>query len=917
MDLNFVLKGELPIEASSNDTDELIKRLNVNPSVGLNAVQVAERQFTFGMNTLDVNEDKSMWISFMDQFKDPLIGLLLASAGVSIIMGHYEDAISIAVAVTIVVSVAFIQEYRSEKSLEALNKLVPPACHCVRDGHKKDIEASELVPGDIVLINVGDRIPADCRLLEAIDLCVDESNLTGEGEPILKHSKPIANAGQFPIAERTNLVYMGTLVTMGRGRAIVFGTGRHSEFGAVFEVMQDVEERKTPLQHKMDALGKQLSVFSFAVIGCIVLLGLLQGRPFMKMFQIGVSLAVAAIPEGLPICVTVTLALGVIRMSKKHAILKKLPAVEALGCTNVVCVDKTGTMTQNEMTVGEIVVPYESVPGEVTGVGYSGEGQISMRGELVNKDNFPHIYNMLLAGALCCNAEIVHQKVVGQPTEGAIVVCAKKIGIDENILSKYTRVSEVPFSSDKKWMAVCCKSSESPQHDLWCLKGTPEEILERSDKLEDSKGNHKELCQADRHHVLTEAKGLASRGLRVLAVAYGDSSESGLIFGGLFGIHDPPRQGASCAVSRLYSCGVRTIMLTGDSKETASAISGMMGISTLETPDCLSGPQVDIMSMTDLQDRMKSVSVFYRTCPRHKLKIVRALQACDYVVAMTGDGVNDAPALKAADIGIAMGTSMDVSKEAADMILVDDNFSTILCAIEEGKSIFHNIKNFLRFQLSTSVSALSIITISTLFDLPNPLNAMQILWINIIMDGPPAQSLGVEKVDHDVMKEMPRAKDVAIITNSLIKRILVSACMIISGTLYVFYSGLERDDRGEWNVSRRDRTMSFTTFVFFDMFNALSCRSETKSIFRIGIFSNPTFVVSVSASLVGQLLVIYLPFLQSIFQTEALSLYDLFFIISLACSVFVQDEIRKCWNKLPHRRKGRALIKRNSLDVVV
>ena len=816
----------------------------------------------------------------------------MASAAVSVLMGHLDDAVSIAVAVTIVVSVAFVQEYRSEKSLEELNKLVPPVCHCLRDNSVADLLAKELVPGDIILINVGDRIPADCRLIEAVDLEVDESSLTGETHAVCKHILPIPDAHEHPIAERRNLIYMGTLVTAGRGRAVVFGTGKHSEFGAVFEVMQSVEERKTPLQHRMDTLGKQVSIFSFAVIGIIVLLGLLQGRQIVKMFQIGVSLAVAAIPEGLPICVTVTLALGVMRMAKKHAILKKLPAVEALGCTNIVCVDKTGTITQNEMTVCELYAPFESVTAEVSGLGYGYNGEVTIRNEIVTQYSHPHIYNALLSASLCSNAKVHDKQLIGQPTEGALVVCAMKLGITNDILGKYERVAEVPFSSEKKWMATCCESKLQSKK-MWCVKGMVEAVVPRCDKLENNTGQLKPLCSTDREHVLAQSTIMASRGLRVLAIAYGDSMDEGLVLGGIVGIFDPPRQGAAAAISRLAASGVRTVMLTGDSKDTAVAIGERLGIFTDEVDGTLSGTQVDAMSLPELEAKVVTTSIFYRTCPRHKLKIVQAYQEANYVVAMTGDGVNDAPALKAADIGIAMGTSTDVSKEAADMILVDDNFATIICAMEEGKSIFHNIKNFLRFQLSTSVAALSLITLSTLFDLPNPLNAMQILWINIIMDGPPAQSLGVEPVDPDVMRENPRSKDSPIITTALIKRVIVSAANIVSGTLFVFYQELERGNDGEYIVTRRDRTVSFTTFVLFDMFNALSCRSDTKSVFDLGLFKNKAFVLAVSGSLIGQLLVIYFPPLQNVFQTEQLSLYDLMYILIIASSVFVVDECRK------------------------
>ncbi|TMW58633.1 hypothetical protein Poli38472_010192 [Pythium oligandrum] len=899
-------------KVASRSQEDVLRDLSVDPHYGLSAAEVEDRQREYGLNQLETEEEESMVLKFLGQFKDPLIMLLMGSGVISVLMGHTDDAISIAVAITIVVTVAFVQEYRSEKTLEALKELVPPRCHAVRDGSSQEIFAKELVPGDIIVVNVGDRIPADARLIEAVDLEVDESNLTGETLPVMKHTSPIENGHLHAVAERKNIVYMGTLVRAGRGRAVVYGTGSRTEFGMVFEVMHNVEDRKTPLQNSMDTLGKHLSMFSIGIIAVICLIGIAQGKGLLTMLQIGVSLAVAAIPEGLPICVTVTLAFGVMKMAKRHAILKKLPAVEALGCINVICADKTGTITTNKMEVIEIFVPYESVYAEVNGVGKRQGGahstltaaatgiqcHVTMRGEPVTENSHPHVYHCLLTGALCNNASIVDGEVLGQATEGAVLLCAQKVGISkELLLQQFSRVSEVPFSSDKKWMAVCCEQNGFRK---WYLKGMTEAILSRCDKIEDNCGRLKEMTASDRERIQSEATLMASRGLRVLAMAMGEHSDHGMVFAGLVGISDPPRDGVDKAIRALAGSGVRTIMLTGDSKETAIAIATKVGIISSdqfgdgENPDdfAVSGNELETMDMMELEKRILKTAVFYRTIPSHKLKIVRAFQEAGLQVAMTGDGVNDAPALKAADIGIAMGTSgTDVSKEASDMILLDDNFATILCAMEEGKSIYHNIKHFLRFQLSTSISALCLIAISTLFNLPSPLNAMQILWINIIMDGPPAQSLGVEPVDHDVMKEGPRAKDADIITRTMIKRILTSATFIVCGTLYVFYNELAIDG----SISRRDRTMSFTTFVMFDMFNALSCRSDDKSVFEIGLFSNTFFAFAVGASLVGQLLVIYFPPLQATFQTEALSLNDLLYVCSIASSVLVFDEARKWW----------------------
>lgn len=944
-------------QVAAREADEVARELHVDASYGLSELSVRERQREYGLNELEGEEDESMLAKFAGQFKDPLILLLMASGGASVAMGHTDDAVSIAVAITIVVTVAFVQEYRSEKTLEALKELVPPRCHVVRDGLTAEVFAKELVPGDIVVVGVGDRVPADARLIEAVDLEVDESNLTGENAPVVKHTSPIEDAHLHPVAERKNIIYMGTLVRAGRGRAVVYGTGSRTEFGQVFDVVHRVEERKTPLQNSMDRLGKHLSMFSLGVIAVIVLIGIAQGKGILTMLQIGVSLAVAAIPEGLPICVTVTLAVGVMKMAKRHAIVKKLPAVEALGCINVVCVDKTGTITTNKMEVIEIFVPFESVHAEVNNIGerhrsLSAETKeamvsaavaalgphsrapVTMRGEPVTEATHPHVYHCLLAGALCNNAAIVKDEVIGQATEGAVLLCAQKVGITSQVVEQFNRVSEVPFSSEKKWMAVCC---EQDGFRKWYLKGMTEAILSRCDKIEDNCGRLKEMTPGDRERIFNESQLMASRGLRVLALSFGEHSDHGMAFAGLVGISDPPRAEVEKAISELAMSGVKTVMLTGDSKETAVAIATKVGIvnadnirsATSVDEYAISGTELEIMDMLDLEQKILKTCVFYRTSPHHKLKIVRAFQEAGLQVAMTGDGVNDAPALKAADIGVAMGTSgTDVSKEASDMILLDDNFTTILSAMEEGKSIFHNIKHFLRFQLSTSISALCLIAFSTLFNLPSPLNAMQILWINIIMDGPPAQSLGVEPVDHDVMKEGPRPKDANIITAKMLRRVVSSACFIVCGTLFVFYKELTVDGL----VNRRDRTMSFTTFVMFDMFNALSCRSDDKSIFEIGLLSNKFFAYAVGASLVsfllsglqftslqalmckrarmlfqvGQLLVIYFPPLQATFQTEALSAGDLVYICAIASTVLVFDEARKWWQRAAQRPQHRA-----------
>uniref|UniRef100_A0A8C4YUN4 P-type Ca(2+) transporter n=1 Tax=Gopherus evgoodei TaxID=1825980 RepID=A0A8C4YUN4_9SAUR len=770
---------------------------------------ICHRRTFHGWNEFDISEDEPLWKKYISQFKNPLIMLLLASAVISIVMHQFDDAVSITVAILIVVTVAFVQEYRSEKSLEELSKLVPPECHCVREGRVEHTLARDLVPGDTVCLSVGDKVPADLRLFEAVDLSIDESSLTGETAPCSKSTAPQPTASNGDLTSRSNIAFMGTLVRL-------IGTGENSEFG---------EAPKTPLQKSMDLLGKQLSLYSFGIIGIIMLVGWLQGKHILDMFTIGVSLAVAAIPEGLPIVVTVTLALGVMRMVKKRAIVKKLPIVETLGCCNVICSDKTGTLTKNEMTVVHIFTS-DGQYAEVTGVGYNRFGEVVLDGDVIHGYNNPSVSRIVEAGCVCNDAIIRNSTLMGKPTEGALLALAMKMGL-EGLQQDYIRKAEYPFSSEQKWMAVKCVH-RTQQVEICFMKGAYEQVI-RYCTTYNSKGQTLPLTQQQREQYQQETISMGSAGLRgkPLALSW-DSLPLGLV-----GIIDPPRTGVKEAVAALIASGVAIKMITGDSQETAIAIG------------------------------MNTSSINYLINCYSKI----SLQNNGAVVAMTGDGVNDAVALKAADIGVAMGqTGTDVCKEAADMILVDDDFQTIMSAIEEGKGIYNNIKNFVRFQLSTSIAALTLISLATLMNLPNPLNAMQILWINIIMDGPPAQSLGVEPVDKDVIRSPPRNLKDSILTKNLIVKILVSSIIIVFGTLFVFWREL-RDNV----ITPRDTTMTFTCFVFFDMFNALSSRSQTKSIFEIGLCSNKMFCYAVLGSIMGQLLVIYFPPLQKVFQTESLS----------------------------------------------
>uniref|UniRef100_A0A673KV84 Calcium-transporting ATPase n=1 Tax=Sinocyclocheilus rhinocerous TaxID=307959 RepID=A0A673KV84_9TELE len=767
-------------KASELPVNEVVCALQADLQFGLTQEEVTRRRAYHGWNEFDISEDEPLWKKYISQFKDPLILLLLASAVISVLMRQFDDAVSIT-AIIIVVTVAFVQvnpTYIDEMtSLSLFPSFQLSLCSSVREGRLEHLLARELVPGDTVCLSVGERVPADLRLFEAMDLSVDESSLTGETTPCTKTSAPQPAATNGDITSRSNIAFMGTLVRCGKAKGIVIGTGENSEFGEVFKMMQAEEAPKTPLQKSMDLLGKQFWLFKFCIIALLF------------------SLAVAAIPEGLPIVVTVTLALGVMRMVKKRAIVKKLPIVETLSCCNVICSDKTGTLTKNEMTVTHLFTS-DGQHAEVTGVGYNNSGEVLMDGEVVHGFSNTSISKIVEAGCVCNDAVIRSNTLMGRPTEGALIALAMKMGL-EGLQQEFVRLEEIPFSSEQKWMAVrVVHRTQQDKPAVFFVKGAYEQII-RFCTSYNSKGGTLPLTHQQRELFQQQKSYMGTAGLRVLAFASG-SEMGALTFLGLVGIIDPPRAGVKEAVATLISSGVAVKMITGDSQETAVSI----GMTFKLVNPFLS--QLGAMKL--IWNLSPQIVVFYRASPRHKLKIVKSLQNVGAVVAMTGDGVNDAVALKAADIGVAMGqTGTDVCKEAADMILVDDDFQTILSAIEEGKGIYNNIKNFVRFQLSTSIAALTLISLATLMNFPNPLNAMQILWINIIMDGPPAQrtlniayvrirmnllfslSLGVEPVDRDVIRKPPRNVRDSIITRSLIVKILVSSSFIVCGTLFVFW----------------------------------------------------------------------------------------------------------------------------------
>ncbi|KAJ7350798.1 Ca-transporting ATPase [Mycena albidolilacea] len=900
--------------------EETVAHFRTSVTSGLLRSDIPNLLSDHGYNEFSVSTPEHVLIKFAKTiYESPLILLLCASATVSALMGNVDDAVSIAVAVLIVLTVGFVQEQRSEQSLQALNKLVPHHCHVLREGQTFHILANELVPGDIVTFATGDRIPADIRVVAAVDLEVDESSLTGETEARKKGVETCVYGGgggrgvrePVALAERASVAHMGSLVRNGRGTGIVIATGTATELGVVFSMVQDVEEKRTPLQLSMDELAKKLSIISFGIIAVICIIGVLQHRSWLDMFTIGVSLAVAAIPEGLPIVTTVTLALGVLRMAKRKAIVKRLHSVESLGSVSVICSDKTGTLTKNEQTVIEAYAVDEVEHLDPPPAALSAA-----------------IRKTLEIGAICNNASIVRNEegiFVGQSTDVALLNILHACGLPDQ-RTTFKRLSERPFNSEQKYMSVSgvhpdgtgLSAIGGAQREMYYIKGAIETVLERCKFYYVTDESTPALDATTRRVILGKAQGIAARGLRVVAMAFGGGERENwnLVFAGFQAMHDPPRKEVAASIELLQKGGVQVVMITGDAEETALAIARQLGlrvgghghgrgqsVSGMAGSDLgssalaggaagnswvLTGKAIDQMSKAQLKERVGTVSVFARTTPRHKMAIVEAYQSRGAIVAMTGDGVNDAPALKMADIGVSMGKSgTDVAKEAADVILVDDNFSTILPAVEEGKSIFHNIQNFLSFQLSTAAAALTLITLSTMLGLNNPLNAMQILFINILMDGPPSQSLGVDPVDPAVMRRPPRKKDAPIITRRLLYRVLFSASIIVVGTLFVYIFALEDE-----KMSRREQTMTFTAFVCLDLVSAVQNRG-----IGCGLFQNKMLVTTVSISAITQLALVYVPFMQAIFQTAALDFGDLGVILALAGTSFALHEGRRRYER--------------------
>ncbi len=868
--------------------EETLKRLKSTP-LGLTVAEIAHRLDDFGPNELRVAARVSAWAILFEQFKNVLIIILLCATALSAFLGHGIEAIAITVIVLFAVVLGFVQEYRAERAIEALREMAAPAATVLREGREKRVPARDLVPGDIVLLATGDRVPADVRLIEAVNLQTVEAPLTGESSPVQKHTRPLDDM-QLPIGDRKNMAYAGTAVTYGRGRALVAATGMNTEFGKIATMLDSVEVGKTPLQGNLDRVGKTLARAAFVVVIIIVALGMFRGQPFVEMLIFGVALAVAVVPEALPAVVTISLALGVKRMVKRNALVRRLPAVETLGSTSVICSDKTGTLTKDEMTVRRLFVAGQNL--EVSGTGYEPQGKFAIDGKDV--DVTEPILHVLRAAALASDARIERSEagdkweVKGDPTEGALVVVAAKAGLEKAELeTQFPRVAEIPFTAETKRMLTL---HETPKGVTAYAKGAPEIIVQSCVRHSTDRGEET-LDDGRRTEVLEVARRMAAEALRVLAVAHKrdatlENAEKEMTLLGLIGMIDPPRPEAKAAIGECEEAGIKVIMITGDHPLTAKAVANELGLS--KDGHVITGPELEAMNDAEFEQAVESFEVCARVSPAHKLRVVTALQAKRHVVAMTGDGVNDAPALKKADIGIAMGiTGTDVSKEAAAMTLLDDNFASIVAAVEEGRGIFSNVKKYLMYLLSSNIGEIGLMAGATLAGLPLPLSAVQILYVNLATDGLPALALAVDPPEDDLMRRPPRDPRTGIFTRPVVMLMLVGGIWSTIVNLGLFVWALN-SGRGVQEAM----TMTFVSLVLIQFFKAYNFRSDRHSVLRRP-FANKWLNIAIVWELLLLGLIVYVPILERTFGTYGLTLIDWVIIIAAALTISPVLELAK------------------------
>lgn len=867
------------------------KRINQSTFInGITEKEAKQRIKKYGHNVITDRKKISVSKILANQFKDFMTLILLASTLVSVFMGQTTEAVTIIVIVILNAVLGFIQEYRTEKTMEALKKLASPSANVIRDGSPVTIPAEQIVPGDLIILESGDRVPADAILIEANNMKTDESLLTGESLPVEKKATNNKLYNKKKVLAGDEYIYMGTVILSGRGRAIVDRTAMDTEMGQIAGMIQDIDSEETPLQKRLAQLGKYIVYGCIIVCAVVSITGILRGESLYTMLLAGISLAVAAVPEGLPATVTIALAIGVQKMIKRKALIRKLPAVETLGCATVICSDKTGTLTENKMTVTRVFSGGNMY--KVTGSGIAAEGEFIHNGKKVNPLTSDSLRIALEIAAVCNNAEIrkieddkkngtfhkiksifkskARWVIGGDPTEASLLAAALKSGLNRQILKhKYHRFDEIPFDSDRKCMSVMCYKNKNEPYVF--TKGAPDEIVKRCNRIYTSKGVTALTFQKKRKLIRINDK-MACNALRNIAVAYRridshnanvNNIENNLVFAGLIGMIDPPRKEVLDSVIRCKTAGIRPVMVTGDHKNTAEAIAKELCIYNSKNDEILTGSELDRIKDRELIEKIERVKVYARVSPRHKLRIVRLLKKTGHVVAMTGDGVNDAPAVKEADIGVSMGImGTDVTKEASSMILLNDNFTTIVAAVEEGRTIYNNIRKFIRYLLACNIGEVLTMFIGMLTGLPIPLLPIQILWVNLVTDGLPAVALGLEPSERDIMLQSPRNTSESIFSQGLTGLIIFRGIFLGLSTLAVFISILHFTG----NVVRA-RTAAFATLVLTQLIHVFECKSEKKSIFEIPLFNNMALILAVLCSTVMIISVIYIPSFQVVFKT--------------------------------------------------
>ncbi|MGQ9721043.1 MAG: cation-translocating P-type ATPase [Candidatus Jordarchaeum sp.] len=882
---------------------EEVTKLLETSSKGLTKEEVLRRREIYGPNKIEEVKKLSAPRLFLRQFQNALNYILALAAAISIIGDHIIDAIVIIIIIFINATLGFVQEYRSEKALEALKQFAAPKTTVIRDNRERKVNTEDLVPGDIVVLTTGDIVPADMRLLTLARLRAEQAILTGEPGSEEKLTGELPE--DTPLVDRRNMAYSGTTITGGRGSGIVVAIGMNTEMGKIAQEISEAGEEKTPLQKRITNLAVYLAILAVILATGLGLLAFLKGIAIYDALMFALAASISAIPEGLIAVITLVLVVGVRTMAKRNAIIRKLQAVETLGSATVICTDKTGTLTKNEMMARALYLNGEII--EITGEGYAPVGDFRKDGAVINPKEHPHLQLFLRAMALCNDAHLVSEdgrhSIFGDPTEGALVVAAAKGGIDKEKEEKETpRVDEIPFESERACMATVHQLTDQERYIY--VKGAPERMVQLCNEIYIN-GEFVELTDELRNQVLEAGHELAATGYRVLGGAYRvvedskyrlvpDECGEDLVFLGLVGIVDPPRKEVIEAVAKCKSAGIRVVMITGDHRETARAIAEEVGIITKKEL-ILEGRELDKISDEQFEKIVESVRVFARTEPRHKLRIVKALKARGQIVAMTGDGVNDAPALKEADVGIAMSiTGTQITKETSDMVLTDDNFASIVAAVEEGRTTFDNLRKVVTYLLTTNIAEMMVLFSALVLGFPLPFLPLQILWINLVTDGICDKTLAVEPRDRDVLKEPPRPPKERIVTRGVVYLLIFLATIMAIGTLFVYHFSIQ--SLGPWVFIygyKEPRSMTFFTIIFFQLFNALNARSREYSVFKIGFFSNKYLIIGLVISFVLNISIGYIPFFQDLFQIMPLPLHGWFVVFLVSSSALILEEIRK------------------------